>query len=84
MRVLMIGLDSTMGSKVAGQPGDSGERHLKYAQALRARFPDGHISAIVPAADGLTQNPIELSEGLTVYPIASRRITFAMHAYRLG
>ena len=80
----MIGLDSTLVSHGDGQPGDTRERHIKYARALRERYPDGHISAIVPAQDANAPSSIELSEGLTAYAIASKRITFAMHAYRVG
>lgn len=78
MRVLMIGFDHTMLAEGSSQPGDTRERHIKYAKALRQRFPNGHISIILKVPVSWSSQPVELAEGLVVYPLPCHRLSFPL------
>ncbi len=84
MQVLMIGFDHTMIAQKSSVPGDTRERHLKYAEALRQSYPDGRITVIVKTSSVSTlAQPIILSNGLTIYPVPCQRWKFVWDAMRV-
>lgn len=82
MHVLMVSFDHTMVAQDGKAPGDTRERHLKYAAALRQVYPDGHLTVLVKAPVSMFSHPVKLSDGLSVYPVACQRWTFAYKAIR--
>ncbi len=82
MRVLMISFDHTMLDQDTQGPGDTRERHIKYAQALRQEYPEGHLAVLVKAPPSTSAGPQILSDGLTLYPVPSQRQAFLYQAMR--
>lgn len=80
MRIIMISFDQTMLAHGPAKFGDTRERHIKYARALRSRYPDGNIDLILPVPPSWSPQQVEIGEGLIVHPVPSRRSTFAMRA----
>jgi 1,2-diacylglycerol 3-alpha-glucosyltransferase len=80
MLVLMIGHDHTMLTKGPAKAGDTLERHIKYAKALRQRYTDGEITVIVRVPPSWSYQPVELAKGLTIYPVPCQRWAFAIKA----
>lgn len=80
MRILMVGFDHTMVMRADGTPGDTQERHLKYAEALRRSFPDGRITVIVKTPIASSSQPVTLSEGLSIHPVPCQRWKFVWEA----
>jgi len=72
LRVLLIGRDSTLGDEGAEVAGDARARHLRYAQALRARRAGSEIRFIYyrPARRGGRDEAPDA--GLRLYPTLSR------------
>lgn len=82
MKVLMIGFDHTMLAECTSKSGDTKERHIKYAKALRQYYPSGHICVILKVPPSWSSRPRELNEGLVVYPLPCRRLEFPLKALR--
>jgi len=80
MQLLMIGFDQTMLADGTSKPGDTRERHIKYAQALRHYYPTGKIVVLLKVPPLWSPQPEEIGEGLTVVPVPSRRSTFTIKA----
>lgn len=80
MRLVMIGFDHTMLAEGPAKAGDTRERHIKYGQALRSRYPDGNIDVILPVPPSWSPQQVEIGGGLIVHPVPSRRSSFAMRA----
>ena len=80
MKVLMISFDYTICPQNTDVSGDARERHLRYASALRALYPDGQITVVVKAPPGYSPQEQTLSEGLSVYPVPCRRWAFLLKA----
>lgn len=80
MRILMVGFDHTMVMRADGTPGDTQERHLKYAEALRRSFPDGRITVIVKTPVASSSQSVTLSEGLSIHPVPCQRWKFVWEA----
>jgi len=81
MRLITIGFDQTMLGHGPGEPGDTRQRHIKYAQALRARYADGSIDVVLGVPPSWSSRQVEIREGLTVHPVPSRRSTFAVRSF---
>lgn len=80
VRLVMIGFDQTMLCDGPGTPGDTRERHIQYARALRSHYPDSNIDVILAVPPSWSSQQVEIEEGLTVHPVPSRRSTFVMRA----
>ena len=80
MRILMISFDKTILTEGPAKPGDAQERHIKYAQALRQRYSDGHITVILRVPPSWLSQPVELAEGLKAYPVPCQRWAFLVKA----
>lgn len=80
MRVVIIGFDQTMLAQGTGEPGDTRERHIKYAKVLRSHYPDSTIDIILGVPPSWSPRPVEIGEGLTVHPVPSRRSTFVIRS----
>ncbi len=83
MRVLMISFDPSIVGDRSG-PGDTQERHVKYAAALRRHCPGGRIDVIVKAPRSWSVEPVEVGEGLVVYPVPCTRPGFLAGALRMS
>lgn len=83
MKVLMIGFDYTMLAGEPWKPGDTRERHIKYAEALRQRFCNGKICVVLKVPISWNPKPKELAEGLVVYPVPCHRLAFPLKALRV-
>ncbi|HEX67438.1 MAG TPA: hypothetical protein ENG13_00005, partial [bacterium] len=81
MRVLMIGFDSTMLEESPQKPSDTKERHCRYVQALREKYPLGELIVILKVPPSRRSVPVQLAEGFTVYPVPSCRTTFLAKAW---
>jgi 1,2-diacylglycerol 3-alpha-glucosyltransferase len=73
-------MDSTLLNSSAGGPGDSRQRHVKYAMTLRRKYPDGKITIMLQAPASWSSKPIELDDGLLIYPVPSGRRLFLGNA----
>jgi glycosyltransferase involved in cell wall biosynthesis len=80
VRLVMIGFDQTMLCERSGTSGDTRERHIRYARALRSHYPNGNIDVILAVPPSWSSQRVEIEEGLTVHPVPSRRSTFVMRA----
>lgn len=80
MRILMLGFDHTMIGGKDGTPGDTQERHLKYAAALRQAYPDGKLTVLVKTPENSSSQAAVLSEGLTIYPVPCSRWKYVWDA----
>jgi glycosyltransferase involved in cell wall biosynthesis len=83
MRVLMISNDWTIAVRDP-EAGDTLERHVRYAQALRRRFPDGRIDVVVKAPRSWSPQMREIAEALHVHPVPCARAAFAARALRMS
>lgn len=83
MRGVFTSFDHTMLVDGRVKPGDTRERHIKYAEALRRHYPGGSLIVVVRVPESWSSQPVELSEGLTAYPVPSARWTFAIKAMLL-
>jgi len=82
MHILMVGFDKTLLQEKQAGPGDTRERHVKYARALRQRYPDGQISVLLWAPEFAGKGKVTLAPGLTVCPVGGHRYLFPFHAVR--
>lgn len=80
MQLLMIGFDQTMLAEGESKPGDTRERHIKYAKALRHYYPNGKIVVLLKVPPSWSPQHREIGEGLAVVPVPSRRSTFTVKA----
>jgi glycosyltransferase involved in cell wall biosynthesis len=80
----MIGFDSTMVADGRSASGDTRERHVKYATALRRRHPDGEIEVVVRVPRSGSRRVIDVADGLRVHPVASARPAFVFGALRVA
>jgi glycosyltransferase involved in cell wall biosynthesis len=80
MQLLMIGFDHTILAEGPARPGDARERHIKYAETLRQYYPGGHITVVLRVPPSWSHQEVELGEGLTIYPVPSRRGAFVIRA----
>jgi glycosyltransferase involved in cell wall biosynthesis len=78
MQLLMIGFDQTMLAEGPARPGDTRERHIKYAKTLRQYYPDGQITVLLRVPPSWAHQQVEVGEGLTVYPVPCRREAFVI------
>jgi glycosyltransferase involved in cell wall biosynthesis len=83
MLILMISHDRSMLTEGVPESGDTRERHIKYAKALRRRYPGGGITVVLRAPLSWSSQPQELVKGLTVHPVPCRRWAFAAKAKTL-
>ena len=83
MRVLMISMDSSILSGSQDAPGDTQKRHIKYAAALRERYPNGDLTVLARVPRSHPTRPVQVTEALTIHPVPSRRATFPVSAWRL-
>lgn len=83
MNVLLIGQERSFFSG-SGSAGDLCTRHIRYAQALRARCGDqSSIRIVVSAPPGHDRQPRQVAEGLTFFPIPhGRRLMYQPAAHR--
>ncbi len=79
----MIGFDDTMLLGRFDKPSDTRERHIKYLKALRAKYPQGSLTVLLKVPFHWSSTPEEITRGFTVYPVPSRRISFAIEAWRI-
>jgi glycosyltransferase involved in cell wall biosynthesis len=79
----MIGFDYTMLFQHASQAGDARERHVKYAAAIRQRYPDADITIVVRVPPAVSPSPVKLASNLTVYPVRCSRWVFVGKAMQL-
>ena len=79
----MISFDDSILAEEHVRPGDTRQRHSRYADALRQQAPNGHLSVLVKTPAAYSPQKVELSESLTVYPVPSRRAEFVFKASRL-
>jgi glycosyltransferase involved in cell wall biosynthesis len=77
----MIGLDPTILGRGTG-PGDTRERHVKYAAALRRHVPGGRLDVIVRVPRSWSGGATEIADGLVVHPVPCARAGFAPGALR--
>ncbi|MBI4522552.1 MAG: glycosyltransferase family 4 protein [Deltaproteobacteria bacterium] len=82
MNVLMIGFDQTTLATARGKPGDTRERHIRYAEALRKYHPSGQIRVLLRVPGSWSSRAVELGEGITVHPVPCQRWAFATTAMR--
>jgi glycosyltransferase involved in cell wall biosynthesis len=79
----MISMDWTVAAGDAGA-GDTRERHLRYAEALRRRFPDGRIDVVVKAPRAWDWQTREVAEALSIHPVPCARPAFAAGAWQVS
>ena len=79
----MISMDSSILSGSENTPGDTRQRHIKYAAALRERYPNGDLTILARAPRSHLTGPVQVTDALTIHPVPSRRVTFPMAAWRL-
>ncbi len=82
LRVLIVGFDATIvavGRKHV--PGDTLLRHVRYAKALRDRFPNGSLTVLVRVPLGWSGQPKYMDHGLTVLPVPCPRPLFLPRAW---
>ncbi len=84
MHVLMISFDHTMVAQKGNIPGDTQERHLKYAAALQQAYPNGQLTILVKAPLSTSSRPVQLSDALTIYPVPCRRLEFLLKARQVA
>jgi glycosyltransferase involved in cell wall biosynthesis len=75
----MIGFDETL-ARPGPDAGDSPARHIGYVHALRERYPDGEIHAVVRVPRSSTGQPVDLAPGLRIHPVPSDRWSFTRRA----
>ena len=66
------------------EAGDTLERHVRYARALRRRFPDARIDVVVKAPRSWSPQMREIAEALHVHPVPCARAAFAARALRVS
>lgn len=84
MRVISIGFDPGVAAEGPSASGDTRERHVKYAAALRRSYPNGEIEAIVKVPRSWSSRVREIAEGLRVHPVPCTRAAFAVGALRVA
>ena len=82
MQVLMISMDPSILSGSEDTPGDTQLRHIKYAAALRERYPDGSLTVLAKAPRSHPAKPVQVTDALTIHPVPSGRMTFPLAAWR--
>ena len=89
MRVLMIGWDTSIFRESGDAPGDTRDRHVRYAAALGRREPGSLLTMVVrtprgtPAPPGARAgHPVVISEALAAHPAPCPRWAFAYAAWR--
>jgi len=82
MRVLMIGWDKSIFPTTLSVAGDTQDRHIKYAEALRHRTSNGQLTIAVRTPKGTSDKPINISEALVALPIPCSRLAFPYAALR--
>ena len=82
MQVLMIGLDSSILRESADAPGDTRDRHIRYAAALKRREPEGQLTMVVRTPRGSGADPVLVSDGLVAHSVPCPRWAFTYAARR--
>lgn len=81
MKILMIGFNNIILQHGADVAGDTRERHIKYAQALRNKYPEGGITMFVRDAIGQKMEAHVFSESLTVIAVPARRSLYPLKVF---
>lgn len=83
MRVLMIGWDKSIFPTTQSVAGDTLDRHIKYAEALRHSASNGQLTMAVRTPKGTSDQPINISDALVALPIPCSRLAFPYAALRI-